>query len=136
MVERSGDWIAQALRDLDNAKYEMAGEFYEGTCFLCQQSAEKAVKAVYQKMGAEAFGHSVAGLLSRLPIEKELSDKGERSQLVSFAKELDKAYILARYPNSHPEGAPYTAYTATEAERSINYAERIVRFCENSLSKV
>ena len=63
MVERSADWLAQAKRDLENARYEMTGQFYEWACFLCQQSAEKAVRAVYQKMGAEAFGHSVAGLI-------------------------------------------------------------------------
>ena len=67
MVERSADWMKQAERDLENAKYELKGGFYEWSCFLCQQAAEKAVKAIYQKLGAEAFGHSVAGLLKKLP---------------------------------------------------------------------
>jgi len=38
-------------------------------CFLTQQSAEKAVKAVYQAIGAEASSQSVAGLLLNLPGE-------------------------------------------------------------------
>jgi HEPN domain-containing protein len=117
-----------------------------------------AAKAVYQKIGAEAFGHSVAGLLSRLPTPSILKgpkpkEKREREkrkvaggrredfqqkmeELVSIAKELDKSYISARYPNSHPEGAPYAAYTEAEARRSIDYAERIIRFCEDLLSSV
>jgi len=67
MVERSRDWMKQAERDLDNAKFEMSGGFYEWACFLSQQAAEKALKAAYQKLGGEAFGHSVSRLLSNMP---------------------------------------------------------------------
>jgi HEPN domain-containing protein len=130
MVERSKDWMKQAERDLQNAKYEMKGGYYEWACFLCQQAAEKAIKAVFQKLGGEAFGHSVSGLLSSLPqgykVKKELMNK---------AKELDKAYIPTRYPNSIPEGAPFEVYTEDEARRMISYAEEIVRFCKGILSK-
>lgn len=131
MVERSKDWLLQAERDLENAKYELKGGYYEWACFLSQQAAEKAVKAVYQKLGAEAFGHSVASLLRNLP--ESLSPDAE---LIDVAKELDKAYIPTRYPNVHPAGPPYEAYTETEAKRLISYAERILEFCKGILSKV
>ena len=131
MVERSADWLKQAERDLENAKYELAGGYYEWACFLSQQAAEKAVKAVFQKLGCEAFGHAVAGLLQRLPEEYKPS-----KDLVDKAKELDKAYIPTRYPNAHPEGAPYEAYTEGEARRLISYAEEIIKFCKDILSKI
>jgi HEPN domain-containing protein len=137
LVERSADWLAQAKRDLENAKYEMNGKFFEWACFLCQQSAEKAVKAVFQKIGAEAYGHSVAGLLASLPRSKgEKKKSKERSGLVGLAKELDKAYISARYPNSHPEGAPYSVYTEIEALRFIENATKILKYCEDKLSEI
>jgi HEPN domain-containing protein len=137
LVERSADWLAQAKRDLESANYEMEGQYFEWGCFLSQQAAEKAVKAVYQKIGGEAFGHSVAGLLGRLPaLKKDDRKKEEISELIALAKELDKAYISARYPNSHPEGAPFNAYTEAEAKRSIDYAGRILRFCEHLLSEL
>lgn len=138
MVERSGDWLAQARRDLENAKYELEGKFYEWSCFLCQQSAEKAAKAVYQKMGAEAYGHSVAGLLARLPPigKRGAEDDEARSEVVSLAKELDKSYVSTRYPNTHPEGAPFNLYTEAEAKRSIEHATRILGFCEDILSSI
>ena len=45
-----------------------------------------------------------------------------------LAKELDKAYIPTRYPNVHPEGAPYELYTKEEAERlGINIREVVER---------
>ena len=131
MVERSRDWIRQAGRDLEAAEHQLKGGFYEWACFLAQQAAEKAVKAVFQKLGAEAFGHSVAGLLSSLP-ENLKPDR----VLIDLAKELDKAYIPTRYPNAHPEGAPFELYTKAEAERLIEYAGRIVKFCEDLLSKI
>jgi HEPN domain-containing protein len=65
--ERSADWLKQARRDLENAIHELRTGYYEWSCFLAPQSAEKVVKAVHQKMGGEAFGHSVAGLLESLP---------------------------------------------------------------------
>ena len=131
MVERSADWLRQAKRDLENAEYELKGGFYEWACFLSQQAAEKAVKAVFQRLGAEAFGHSVAGLLKRLP---EPLRPGK--ELIDMAKELDKAYISTRYPNVHPEGAPCDIYTDVEARRLIGYARRVVQFCEDILARV
>ena len=123
--------MKQAERDLENAKYEMKGGFYEWACFLSQQAAEKALKSVFQKLGGEAFGHSVSALLSSLP-PRYKAKKG----LMDKAKELDKAYIPTRYPNSIPEGAPFEVYTGDEARRMILYAEEIVRFCKDILSEV
>lgn len=131
MVERSKDWFRQAERDLENAKYELEGGFYEWACFLSQQAAEKALKAVYQKLGAEAFGHSVFGLASRLPERFKPSE-----DLLDKARELDKAYIPTRYPNSIPEGAPFEVYTEGEARRLISYAEEILKLCKDILSRI
>lgn len=130
-MERSADWLRQAERDLQNARHELGGGFYEWACFLSQQVAEKAIKAVFQKLGAEAFGHSVAGLLMELPEHLKVDE-----ELLDLAKELDKAYIPTRYPNVHPRGAPCELYTRGEAERLIAYAERILEFCKGLLSKV
>jgi len=127
--DRSADWMRQAERDLENAKYELEGGFYEWACFVAQQAAEKAVKAVFQRLGAEAFGHSVAGLLSRLP-----QNLRPGSHLLEGAKDLDRSYIPSRYPNAHPEGAPFQSYTRREAERLIGYAEEILKYCKGILS--
>ena len=131
MVERSRDWIRQAERDLQNAKFEMDGGYFEWACFLSQQAAEKALKAVFQKLGAEAFGHSVFWLISKLPNKFK-----PKEDLKNKAMELDKAYIPTRYPNAIPEGAPYEVYSRNEAERLISYAEEIVNYCKNLLSKI
>ena len=131
MVERSRDWIDQAEGDLEHAKSDLKLGFYDWACFSSQQSAEKAVKAVFQKLGAEAWGHSVYDLLLELKNRMDVSD-----ELLEYSLELDKAYIPTRYPNAHPSSSPRRRYTRKEAERLIEYAEKILVFCKNILSKI
>ena len=130
-MERSKDWMDEAEGDLDHAKSDMERGFYNWACFSSQQASEKAVKAVFQKLNAEAWGNSVADLLDELPKNYDIPDK-----LIEGALELDKAYIPTRYPNAHPSGSPRRKYIKEEARRLIKYAEEIIKFCSNLLSTV
>ncbi|MEM3503765.1 MAG: HEPN domain-containing protein [Nitrososphaeria archaeon] len=121
----------QAEGDLEHAKSDLKLGYYDWACFSSQQSAEKAVKAVFQKLGAEAWGHSVYDLLIELKGRIDVSD-----ELLEYSLELDKAYIPARYPNAHPSSSPRRRYTKKEAERLIGYAEKIFIFCKSILSKI
>jgi len=127
-MERSKDWLDQAAGDLEHAKSDTVTGFYNWACFSAQQSAEKAVKAVLQKMGAEAWGHSVADLLQGLSAKVAVPDA-----LIKGALELDKTYIPSRYPNAHPSGSPGSRYTEDEAKRLIEHAEKIYKFCSDLL---
>lgn len=128
-MERSKDWLLQAQGDLAHAHLDLEHAYYDWACFSAQQSAEKAVKALLNARGADAWGHSVADLLEKagevLPVTPGLIDAG---------LELDKAYISSRYPDALPSGAPRTRYTRGEAERMVGHAEVIVRFGESHLS--
>ena len=129
-MERSRDWMDQAESDLRHARSDVAGGYFDWACFSAQQAAEKAVKAVFQRMGAEAWGHSVADLLTELAARRTVPERLHEAGL-----ELDKAYIPTRYPNAHPSGAPRTRYTRAEAERLISYADEILKFCSGLLSE-
>jgi HEPN domain-containing protein len=128
MPSRAKDWLRQGQHDLEHARHSLEDGDYEWACFAAQQAAEKALKALYQKAGAEAWGHSVFALLESLPeafsAERELKEAG---------KELDKHYIPARYPNSYPQGSPHEYYTRAEAERAAAHATLILGFCESHL---
>jgi HEPN domain-containing protein len=130
-MERSADWMRQAQVDLTHAKHDLEAGFYEWTCFSAQQAAEKAAKAVLQRIGAEAWGHSVYDLLGALATKVQVP-----TELRDSAQELDKAYIPARYPNAHSTGAPADLYNRTEGERLVSHAERILRFCEGLLASL
>ena len=128
MPTRYRDWFRQSVRDLEHARHALKDGDYEWACFAAQQATEKAVKAVYQRIGADAWGHASSILLANLPAELQPGDT-----LLDKAKELDKHYITSRYPNFHPSGAPFDYYTEGEAERAIDYAQELIAFCENKL---
>ena len=121
MGDRARDWFAQAERDLEQAQDSASAGRHEWACFAAQQGAEKAVKALHLHLGQEAWGHVVARLLQELPVTvpPDLVDRG---------KVLDTFYIPARYPNSHPEGAPFEHYGALQSQEALEHAGQILDF--------
>ena len=129
MAERSRDWFAQAQRDLETARWQLQGGFYEWVCFTCQQAAEKAVKALYQRLHAIAWGHAVSRLLNELPDEMKPAP-----ELIEAAIYLDRYYIPTRYPNGFERGAPRDYYTKKDAQEAVEHAQHILEFCDGHLS--
>jgi HEPN domain-containing protein len=123
--------MEQAERDLEHAVSDTERGFYEWACFSSQQAAEKAVKAVFQRLGAEVWGHSVLDLLRELSKREHVPE-----ELINGAIELDRAYIPARYPNVHPSGSPKTRYSKTDGEKATKHAKKIIEFCKGILSKI
>lgn len=129
MANRSKDWLRQAEADLRHASNSITLEDFEWACFSAQQAAEKAVKAVFQQLHAEAWGHSVSILLSNLPSSLDVSPG-----LIEKAKVIDKHYIPARYPNGFDSGAPTDYFTAAEGKAAVEIAGEIIEFCKNFLA--
>lgn len=128
-MQRARDWWVQAQADLRHARNAQTEGAYEWACFAAHQSAEKAVKAVFEARGQKAWGHTITHLLQALaemetPIPAELLD---------CARMLDKHYIPTRYPNGLSQGAPTEFYTQQEAEHAIRYAAEILQFCDRLL---
>jgi HEPN domain-containing protein len=130
MPDRSKDWLNQALRDLEQAKDSKTSQRHEWACFASHQAAEKAVKALHLKYKQETWGHMISKLLSELPESISLPN-----ELVDKAKILDNYYIPSRYPNSHPEGAPYEFFGLKQSEEAIKYASEIIEFVRNEMAK-
>jgi HEPN domain-containing protein len=123
--------MAQADGDLTHARYSLEVGHHDWACFAAQQAAEKAVKAVFQSLHAEAWGHAISELLQALNVSRPVP-----AAIREAALELDKVYIPARYPDAHQFGAPVSLYSSEEAERSIAHADEIVRFCKGLLPGV
>ena len=105
MPNRSGNWLAQAIRDLEQARSSRAEGRHEWACFAAHQSAEKAVKALHLKFGQEAWGDVVARLLAESPSPVP-------EHIVEKARFLDNFYVPTRYPNGHPCGRSVRALRA------------------------
>ena len=128
MGNRYLDWFRQAEADLRHARNALDDGDFEWSCFATHQAAEKAVKAVFQKAGMDAWGHTLTALIGRLPQIKSAPDN-----IVNCSKILDKHYIPTRYPNGFDSGAPTDFYTEEEAQKAIQCAEEIIEFCRNQI---
>jgi len=121
MPSRAMDWLAQAERDLAQAEMSAANSLHEWACFAAQQAAEKAVKALHLARGQEAWGHMVAKLLAELPLPVP-------EMLVEKGRVLDNFYVATRYPDGHPEGAPFEHYGPLQSGEAVDHAREIIAF--------
>lgn len=130
-MNRSEDWLRQAVRDIERAKLDIKYAFYEWACFTSQQAAEKAVKAVYQANNKSVRGHSVVkmleGLKENIPVPPEL---------FHLARVLDRYYIESRYPNGFPEGSPQDYFDEKIAGEAYDAGREIVRFCTDIIGRL
>ncbi|MGQ0671176.1 MAG: HEPN domain-containing protein [Actinomycetota bacterium] len=129
MAERSRDWMAQAQRDLETARWNAEGGFYEWACFAAHQAAEKGLKAAYAKLGGAAWGHSVAALLVGLREKVEVDE-----EVVGLGRMLDRFYLPTRYPNGWETGSPKDYYALEDAQDAIARAHEVLRFCDGLLA--
>jgi HEPN domain-containing protein len=127
LVNRAGDWFAQAERDLEHAVKSRDQGSHEWSCFASHQAADKAVKALHLHLGQEAWGHVIAKLLRELPSHAP-------DDLVDRGRVLDNFYIPARYPNGHPEGAPFEHYGSRQSEEAIEDARAIVAYVRSEMA--
>jgi HEPN domain-containing protein len=121
MADRARDWFAQAEKDLEMARLARSSGSHDWACFASQQSAEKAVKALHLHLGQEAWGHVVARLLRELPLTPP-------ADLVDRGMVLDNFYVATRYPNGHPEGAPFEHYGTIQSSEALSHADQILAF--------
>lgn len=129
MPSRARDWFRQAERDLDLARRASQDGYSEWACFAAQQAAEKAVKAVFQALHMEAWGHVIHQLLERLPESSQAA-----GELLDRARRLDRHYLPTRYPNGFEAGIPADFYTAADAQEAIRDAEAVLEFCSRRLA--
>lgn len=115
--------MAQARDDFEFARWLLVeNRGFDKGCFIAQQAAEKALKAILYFDGARTvLGHSVLELLEKLvpgrPVMVPLRDDARR---------LDRFYIPTRYPNGLPGGIPFESFTREDLQQAVAMAERIV----------
>lgn len=117
-------WLEQARNDLEAARALTASGFHAQACFMAQQAAEKAAKALHFAGGARlVIGHSVAQILAGLP-----PAEGVSPDLVKAGHLLDQYYIPTRYPNGLPGGTPADAYGPDQSKAALAAAQSVLDF--------
>lgn len=119
-------WWETARDDLQAAKTLEKSEMYAHACFNCQQSGEKALKALWFSIDEDPWGHSIQKLVAEFSRQEWLKPINQWQLYAAF---LDKFYIPTRYPNGLPDLTPAQSYTAEDAhialERAIFLLEQV-----------
>ncbi len=119
-------WLRQAANDLEFGRLGMREGYYSQTCFLAQQCAEKAVKAIGYSLGNRTvLGHSATVLADRYS-----ADVPELVGLRPDAAILDQYYIPTRYPDGLPGGVPFMMFGEGQAREAIAAADRILALAQ------
>lgn len=125
-MESAWRWLEQGTLDLAAAE-DTAAAHPHVACFLCQQAAEKAVKALLYARGEERrTGHSITALLARLPGSQDLVAAAD-------ALALDLLYQTTRHPDALQGAVPGRVFTVDQAQEALVRARRIVGVCAQVL---
>jgi len=128
--DEASRWLSEALWDIETAKILHKAKRYNASAFYSHQAAEKAAKSLLYLVNEAPFGHSIRMLLERY-FEKSEDEKDEK--LLNYARELDRHYIPARYPNAHPAGTPHEAYDREASQRALIAANSIIDYVKKRL---
>lgn len=124
---RYKDWLASGHEDLLWGADSFDRKHFSQTCFIAQQVAEKALKALAYFRGYDLVkSHSVRKLCEELDINGELREQ---------CRLLDQYYITARYPDALPEGTPGESFTKSQAAQALEYAKNILSRAEDEIGK-
>jgi len=130
MATRYLDWLRQAERDLEQAEDSRKAGRHEWACFASHQTAEMAISALHDYFGQQSWGHTLVRLLHDLPGDIQVPDI-----LLDKALVLDTYYIPTRYPDAHPEGAPFERYGALQSGEAVQYAREVIQFVRDALAQ-
>ncbi len=97
--------------------------------FCGPTSSRKAVKALHLHRGQEAGDRVIARLLHELPETISVPET-----LIEKGRVLDNFYVPTRYPNSHPEGAPFEHYGTLQSRKALEYASEIIDFVHSQMA--
>jgi HEPN domain-containing protein len=121
------EWWKQALKDLESAEKNLEIGEYHLTAFLCQQSVEKALKALYIHKLKESPGatHSLVFLGRSVHIPDEYYNALRR---------LSPDFVITRYPNA-AHAVPYELYDETIAQERLELSKKVTEWVRNELGK-
>lgn len=95
-------------------------------CFLAEQSAQLALKAVLHGIGAGAWGHDL--LVLGHAVQQAVGPQND--QWVAALRRLSRHYIPTRYPDAHPSGPPEAYYGREDVEDALADLQLILQIID------
>jgi HEPN domain-containing protein len=123
MREEAKRWLASAAEDLRKAKDTFGLSHYDLSSFLCQQTAEKALKAgILDKKKKLIKTHDLVIL------GKEM---GAGKREMDICKSLGPIYTETRYPDAT---GSFRQFSKDQSEEDLRSAEHILTWTRKKLS--
>lgn len=124
MVEEIDNWLKQTEDDYDSAEYNFKGKKYYVAAFLCQQSAEKALKSLALKEKGELIKtHNILRIGKLIKLPEDL--------LVKVSK-LEPVYQGTRYPDVSSK-LPSEEFDEKDAVNFLNIAKEVMLWVKEKM---
>lgn len=121
------EWWKQAKRDLVTAENCKNSEDYYACAFFCQQSVEKALKALFMLKNRTSSGKTHS--LIYLALETETPENFH-----SFLRRLAPEFVTTRYPDAG-YGAPYEIYDEQIATETLEKSKEVIAWIKLQIKK-
>ncbi len=127
MREESVLWWKQSEKDFDAAKKNFVIKEYYLVAFLCQQSVEKGLKAVYIEKLKTNPGpiHSLMTLATTVRLPEEY---------LTTLRKLSVDFISTRYPDA-ASGLPYEMYDEKIAKERLEETTKVLTWIKKELKE-
>ncbi len=117
-------WLDKASEDLVVARLVFQENHLAHTCFLSQQSVEKALKAyLIAETNQYPRTHKLVDLL-----QKCLAIESGFSQFLAACVSVDQYYIPTRYPDGTPGGLTSGLPSAEQSQKAMKVADEILQY--------
>lgn len=120
-------WREAADDALAGARVQAEAGFPHWSCFMAEQSANLAVKALLHGIGAGPWGHDLVALGAALA---QASGGALPDDAEAALRRLSRHYIPSRYPDALPGGSPRSHYGPSDAEQALADAEQVARLVD------
>jgi HEPN domain-containing protein len=87
-MDRTKDWLEQGKSDLKAANHLLDTNDFSWSCFLAQQTAEKALQALGENINIFLWGHDLVDLIEELEKKIKIPEK-----ILDNSKTLNLYYI-------------------------------------------
>ena len=121
-------WREEAGRAFQGAQLQAGAGLSNWACFLAEQAAQLALKALLHGLGRGPWGHDLVRL-SEMASEAGLEPP---TAVADAIRRLSRHYIPARYPDAHSAGPPSTHYGAADSEEALRDAASVLDFVDEA----
>lgn len=120
-------WREAAAGAQYSARLQADAGQHNWACFLAEQAAQLAVKALLHGIGAGGWGHDLVSLGEKL--EAALGVTADDALKAAYRR-LARHYIPTRYPDAHPSGPPHMYYGPEDSREALADLTAVLAFVD------